>query len=102
VGNSEDWRDCTQLYIEALSHPLRREILVLAVEKDEPISPVRVSRELEQHLSNVTYHMKVLADHGLMRLAFTEPARGAVEHFYIVERVPLGHPLIKALLHRDS
>ena len=47
----------------ALRHPLRRQILRAMVEA-EPISPREIADELKEPLSNVSYHVRVLADCG--------------------------------------
>ena len=65
----------------ALRHPLRREILRAMAAKD-PISPRQISDELHQPLSNVSYHVRVLADYGAVSLVDTEPVRGSMQHFY--------------------
>lgn len=65
----------------ALRHPLRRRIL-REMETREPISPRELSQLLDQPLSNVSYHVRVLADCGAVKLVKTKPARGSVQHFY--------------------
>lgn len=45
----------------ALRHPLRRQILQ-AMADGEAVSPLELSLELRQSLSNVSYHVRVLAD----------------------------------------
>jgi DNA-binding transcriptional ArsR family regulator len=65
----------------ALRHPLRRQILRTMVEQDR-ISPRQISDELRQPLSNVSYHVRVLADCGAVTLVDTEPVRGSMQHFY--------------------
>ncbi len=71
--------------MKALSHPLRIQILTLVNER--PWSPNELSKELEEGLSQVSYHVKVLRDFKLIELTNTEPRRGAVEHYYkAVER----------------
>ena len=72
--------DDTELLI-ALRHPLRRQILrTMAVQ--DPISPRQISDELREPLSNVSYHVRVLADCGAVTLVDTEPVRGSMQHFY--------------------
>jgi DNA-binding transcriptional ArsR family regulator len=75
-SNSED----NDLLI-ALRHPLRRDILRAMLEQD-PISPRQISDELHQPLSNVSYHVRVLAGCGVVTLVDTEPVRGSMQHFY--------------------
>lgn len=71
--------------LKALQHPLRAKIL--AYMNDRAWSPRELQRELDEGLSQVSYHVKVLADFELIELIGTEPRRGAVEHFYrAVER----------------
>jgi DNA-binding transcriptional ArsR family regulator len=65
----------------ALRHPLRRQILRAMAAKD-PISPRQISDELRQPLSNVSYHVRVLADCGAVTLVDTAPVRGSMQHFY--------------------
>ncbi|MFT3863019.1 MAG: helix-turn-helix domain-containing protein [Solirubrobacterales bacterium] len=65
----------------ALRHPLRRKILrTMAVR--ERISPRQISDELREPLSNVSYHVRVLADCGAVTLVDTAPVRGSMQHFY--------------------
>jgi DNA-binding transcriptional ArsR family regulator len=72
--------DDTELLI-ALRHPLRRQILrTMAVQ--DPISPRQISDELREPLSNVSYHVRVLADTGAVVLVDTAPVRGSMQHFY--------------------
>jgi DNA-binding transcriptional ArsR family regulator len=65
----------------ALRHPLRRDILRAMVEKD-PVSPRQISDVLKEPLSNVSYHVRVLADCGAVALVDTTPVRGSMQHFY--------------------
>src|SRR4029077_6618068 len=65
----------------ALRHPLRRQILRTMAEQDS-ISPRQISDELRQPLSNVSYHVRVLAGCGAVTLVDTAPVRGSMQHFY--------------------
>ncbi|HVX33763.1 MAG TPA: helix-turn-helix domain-containing protein [Solirubrobacterales bacterium] len=65
----------------ALRHPLRREILRAMADTD-PISPRQVADMLREPLSNVSYHVRVLADCGAVALVETTPVRGSMQHFY--------------------
>ena len=99
MGDGEA-EDLEQLYLEALASPMRREILRRALDTEEAISPGRISKKLGQDLPKVSYHVRVLADHGLMTLAFTKRVRGTIAHFYVVDRSALEHPIVKAWLCR--
>lgn len=69
-----------QRLVKALAHPLRVEILMIL--NEQMASPSELSKELEEGLSQVSYHVKVLKDFGCIELVDTEPRRGAVEHYY--------------------
>lgn len=66
--------------VKALSHELRVEILGILNER--MASPNELSKELDEGLSQVSYHVKVLKDYEVIRLVKTVPRRGAVEHYY--------------------
>lgn len=65
----------------ALSHPLRRRIL-RRMRGEEMISPRRLAREFELPVSNLAYHVRVLADCGAVTLVRVKPVRGAIKHYY--------------------
>jgi hypothetical protein len=67
---------------KALDHVLRQHILLAAVQRE--VSPIELSRELGEGLSQVSYHVKVLRDDcgGMIEETRTEQRRGAVEHYY--------------------
>ncbi len=69
-----------QRLVKALAHPLRVEILMILNER--MASPNELSKELEEGLSQVSYHVKVLKDFECIEMVKTEPRRGAVEHYY--------------------
>ncbi|HVL95031.1 MAG TPA: helix-turn-helix domain-containing protein [Solirubrobacteraceae bacterium] len=68
---------------KALAHPLRMKVLSIL---DEGIaSPKEIAARLDEPINTVSYHVRVLADLGLIRLAKRTPRRGAVEHHYRAE-----------------
>jgi DNA-binding transcriptional ArsR family regulator len=69
-----------QRLVKALAHPLRVHILMIL--NDRMASPNELSKELEEGLSQVSYHVKVLKDFECIEMVKTEPRRGAVEHYY--------------------
>jgi DNA-binding transcriptional ArsR family regulator len=73
-------RKATENRIKAMSHPLRKEILRVLTERTA--SPAEMARELEEELSNVSYHAKQLVEFECAELVSTRPVRGALEHFY--------------------
>lgn len=66
--------------LKAISHPVRWRIMQLLLER--VASPVQLSREIDQPLGTVSYHVRVLVESGCVELARTRPRRGATEHFY--------------------
>ena len=73
--------------LKAISHPIRIE--VLRILNNRVASPNELSRELDESLSNVSYHFKDLHQEGCIELVDTQPRRGAVEHFYKAKVPPL-------------
>jgi DNA-binding transcriptional ArsR family regulator len=69
-----------QKLVKALAHSLRVEILTILNER--MASPNELSKELDEGLSQVSYHVKVLKDFDMIEMVKTEPRRGAVEHYY--------------------
>jgi DNA-binding transcriptional ArsR family regulator len=65
----------------ALQHTLRRRILREMLGR-ESISPREVADALELPLSNVSYHVRMLAECGVVSLVGTRQVRGSVQHFY--------------------
>lgn len=69
-----------QNIVKALAHPLR--VRILTVLNDQVASPNELRKLLEEGLSQVSYHVKVLRDFEMIEMVKAEPRRGAVEHFY--------------------
>lgn len=90
--------DPTEGYLDAVNHPVRRGLLRLVCNGDEPISPAYASRELHVELPNVAYHMHKLEDNGLVECVDERPNRGSMEHFYSPVPAALEHPVVKAVL----
>ncbi|HEX7278984.1 MAG TPA: helix-turn-helix domain-containing protein [Solirubrobacterales bacterium] len=65
----------------ALRHPLRR-LILREMADGKVISPLELSSALRQPLSNVSYHVRVLAKCAAVTLVETKPTRGSVQHFY--------------------
>jgi DNA-binding transcriptional ArsR family regulator len=73
-------RTVDQAFVKSLAHELRAEILMILTER--MASPNELAKMLDEGLSQVSYHVKVLRDYGRIKLVKTEARRGAVEHFY--------------------
>ncbi|HEX5761767.1 MAG TPA: winged helix-turn-helix domain-containing protein [Solirubrobacterales bacterium] len=65
---------------KALSHPLRSHILITL--GDRIASPNEIAKELGLAARDLDYHVKVLVEVGMIRLASAEKRRGVNEHFY--------------------
>lgn len=68
--------------LAGLKHPLRRRILELMLARSEAISPSEMATDLGMPLSNVSYHVRVLAGLGMLRLEGIEPVGGPLKHLY--------------------
>jgi DNA-binding transcriptional ArsR family regulator len=64
----------------AMAHPMRGRIL--AALDGRELSPVELARELGASLGVTSYHVRVLADAGVVELARTTARRGAIQHHY--------------------
>jgi hypothetical protein len=82
----------------ALRHELRRRIMQVFDSSDEAISPREVSGALHQPLSNVSYHVRVLADCKAIKLVRTRPVRGSMQHFYQPNPAFIEQPWVAAVL----
>jgi len=70
----------------ALTHPLRRRIL-RAMAGEKALSPRELSDALEAPLPKVAYHVRVLAECAAVTLVRTQPVRGSMQHFYLMNTV---------------
>jgi DNA-binding transcriptional ArsR family regulator len=69
-----------QRLVKALGHPIR--VQALTILNERVASPNELAKELEEGLSQVSYHVKVLKECDCLELVKVEPRRGAVEHYY--------------------
>lgn len=87
-----------QSIIALLIHPVRLEILKLAVKNEEPISPNRVAGELGECLSNVSYHARVLSDAGALVVVEEQPPQGALRQLYLPDETVAGEDRVREVL----
>lgn len=78
-----------------IQHPPRKRLLRFYVETEGTLSPKELTLLAnDPKISNVGYHVRVLAEMGAVELVETQPRRGSVEHFYeatdLVDEVPWG------------
>ncbi len=68
----------------ALGHPLRRRILRTMLDGKRETSPRQLSSGLDEPLSALSYHVRVLAECKAIELVRTSRVRGSTQHFYRV------------------
>jgi len=88
----------TQDLFVALGHPTRRQIL-REMDGGPPASPRELTERVGDSLSNVSYHFRVLAEAGVIKLVSTRPVRGSTQHFYGME---IDADWAKAVLELDE
>jgi DNA-binding transcriptional ArsR family regulator len=69
-----------QRLVRAMGHPVRVQALIILNERIA--SPNEISKELDQSVGHVSYHIKVLKECDCIELVDTAPRRGAMEHYY--------------------
>lgn len=76
-------KDKNDAVLTALGHPLRRAVLRrLENSTNGGLSPSQMADELDAPLANLSYHVRILAETGVLKLVKITPRRGAVEHYY--------------------
>ena len=76
-----------EVLVRALNHPVR--VKALTILTDKVASPKEISKEIKVPLSNVSYHVRVLGELGLIEIVEEESVRGSVAHFYKAAERPL-------------
>jgi DNA-binding transcriptional ArsR family regulator len=80
-----------EVLVKALNHPVRVKALTILTERTA--SPKEISELIDTPLSNVSYHVRVLDELGLIEIREEENVRGSVAHFYrAVERPLIDNP----------
>jgi DNA-binding transcriptional ArsR family regulator len=80
-------RPAHEQLVKGLSHPVRAKCLDVLAQRIA--SPKEISEVLDEDLSNVSYHVRVLGELELIELVKEESVRGAVAHFYKAVERPL-------------
>jgi len=82
-GGCENWGSQGRAdLISAIGHPLRRCILRLLHDHDNPQSASKMARELEEPLGTTAYHARVLCNVAALKETGEQQVRGAIERFY--------------------
>jgi DNA-binding transcriptional ArsR family regulator len=68
--------------VRLVTHPTRLKILAAMGRKE--FSPVELSDKLGLPLGSVSYHVRMLADAGLLHQTGESYVRGAVQHHYVI------------------
>lgn len=68
--------------IKAIDHPLRRRILRLLGDHEEPLSPAQMAEELDFSLSMTAYHIRILHELRAIERTGRRQVRGALQRFY--------------------
>lgn len=92
-------KDETPAVRYGVRHEVRRQILrALRDQADgEVFSPRRLAVRFAMPLSNVNYHVQILTECGMVRLADRQPGCGSIEIFYEVTEL-VEHPVAGAAL----
>lgn len=81
-----------------LGNPLRKQLLRLYLEADGMRSPKELTIPTNSPISNVGYHVRVLAEYEAIELVAEQPRRGSVEHFYEATDLIDGVPWARSVL----
>jgi hypothetical protein len=83
----------------ALNHKMRRRIMRIALgEGHRSLSPTEASKLLQEPLSKVSYHFRVLAKSRALDIASERPVRGSIKHFYRANQAVTKMPMVAAVL----
>lgn len=96
--------DPNDALLQALHHPLRRRLLRRYVESEtvDGLGPRELALAEEAPLSNVSYHVRVLAEKGAVELFRSEPSCGSVAHFYKAAPLVRETPWVLATLELEG
>ncbi|HWN73248.1 MAG TPA: helix-turn-helix domain-containing protein [Solirubrobacterales bacterium] len=86
--------DDNRYLLQALRHPLRRDLLKMAIERGE-VSPIRAAREVETPVSTVSYHLRELAKVGAVASDGDEPGTGPLEQVYTADEAMRRIPSVR-------
>jgi DNA-binding transcriptional ArsR family regulator len=72
-------------FTNTLGHPIRIGFL-RALRETDKLSPIEFSRQSDEMLGSVSYHVKGLARAGVIEVGETVKRRGALEHRYSLKQ----------------
>lgn len=93
----------TPALLDALNHPIRRQLLRLLHERTTSRSPTEMSQKMTLGLTGISYHARVLSDLDVIRLSRTGQVRGSTQHFYVsrVAKIALVDAILKKTEKED-
>lgn len=86
---------------QALKHPLRRKLLT-AFTSGRLLSPTEVASSIDESLSDVSYHVRVLVKYGFLRLRVKEQVRGSEKNYYLLDDEIRYSPNVTKFIDDDS
>lgn len=101
MAKGAKWMSPDAELVKALNHPLRRRILHRALDDGAVFSPRQLAAEWEESLSNLSYHIRVLAELEALILTATKPVRGSMQHFYM-RSSRADQPWVRLMLGMDA
>lgn len=87
--------------LKLLRHPLRRRLVRLFLAHKEALSPAELAKTLGVSTPGLSYHIRCLADAGVIYLAWQNPA-GRQQRFYLLVPGSLDAPLVTSVLSSTS
>ncbi len=84
MSNGESWRFSWDSLVPYLVHPVKVAIIEAMEWIEVPVSPRELDRIFDEEfgLSLVAYHMRTLADVGVVEKVRQQSVRGALQTFY--------------------
>lgn len=94
-----DGNETPEAITKALSHEMRRRIVRLIGKRKAACSPKEASVKLDEPLSQVSYHVRELAQAGLLNQVRTRQVRGSLQHFYLLDPSSAKLPAVVAVIN---
>ena len=109
-GNSGNWsnilelekehpagRIMSQALLKGLSHPVRRAVLRRLNGDEVELRPADLARELGLGLENLSHHMRMLAEKGILRCTEVDRENGCFHAHFYVSNVASNQLVVEAL-----
>jgi len=96
MSSDDGWAFNWEALVPHLVHPMKVMIIEAMMWIDVPLSPRELDRAFDEEfgVSLVAYHMRTLADVGVVEKVREQPVRGTIQNFYSLSaKEPAGSPL---------